>query len=59
MARRSRTAPPRVRMVHDGVPGHYDAPSSAVEFWRQRGWRPEGEKETAPKAAVKTEKKEA
>ncbi|MFE9642360.1 hypothetical protein ACFYOC_25390 [Nocardiopsis alba] len=42
----------RVRMVHENVRGVYDAPASAVDHWKARGWRREDEK-PAPKTAAR------
>lgn len=44
----------KVRLVHDGVSGHYDAPESAVAFWESRGWRRADAPRTGEQAQVRT-----
>ncbi|ASU83581.1 hypothetical protein CDO52_12970 [Nocardiopsis gilva YIM 90087] len=49
----------KVRLVHDGVSGHYDAPVSAVAFWESRGWRRADAPRTGEQAQVRTRSKDA
>lgn len=55
MARKTRGT---VRMHHPKAHRYYDAPAGAVDHWRARGWRVEGEKETAPAVKASTAKAE-
>ena len=52
MARRNTSA--RVRMRHPKANREYNAPPSAVEFWKSRGWQVVGEHgKPKPPAQVK------
>lgn len=46
-----------VRMVRDGISGHYDAPASAVAFWEARGWRRADAPRTGEQAQVRVRNK--